>query len=462
MRICGMQNGMVMQRDAKTDTCSIFLTIENAVSPTASLGCLDKLGSNKWRLMGIPTGGPYDITFQDGQTKLCFTDIWVGDVWILGGQSNMQGCGTLRACDRLYDSTPLPQVRAFYLDDHWDAAISQIHQLWTFTEIPLAEKALIASGYSFADREQMTLDNSGVGPGLFIGKYLYEKTGVPQGLIACAFGGTCMNDWMPENTTPTSMYQTMLRRFHACGGNVRGMFWYQGESDLNWVCNMAFTDNMIRFVSALRKDFGLPELPFVQAQLNQCQGCWLIGMDNIASWMRLQELQRKMEKQISNFSTVSTANAYREDVIHINTDSQEALGQTLAMEMLALLGEKSLRTPRLCSVEVRPAEGHLANGRNMIVLTYDHVIGELTSDGNPYGYSITLVDEIPYLFPYKGIDHIRLSGNQVFIVTQYSLEQLQYGYVWYGAGPNAICTIRDAEGRSPLAMGPVSISQGCT
>ena len=458
MRISGIQSGMVMQRDIQTDTCSVFLTIENAVNPSVSLGELKQIEKEKWALIGIPTGGPYELTFFDDKTKVCYTDIWVGDVWILGGQSNMQGVGALRDCDRTYDLSPQPQVRAYYLDDHWGAAISQLHQLWTFTETPLAEKALIQSGYSLADREKMTLESCGVGPGLFIGKYLYEKTGVPQGLIACAFGGTCMNDWMPENTTPTSMYQTMLRRFYACGGNVRGMFWYQGESDLNWMCNIAFTDNMVKFVSALRKDFGIPELPFVQAQLNQCQDFGHVTLDRLASWMKIQEQQRKMEKQISNFSTVSTANAYREDLIHINTDSQEALGQTFAMEMLALLGEKSLCTPKLCSVEVRPAEGHLANGRNMIVLTYDHVIGELTSDGNPYGYSITLVDEIPYLFPYKGIDHICMSGNQVRIVTQYSAEQLQHGYIWYGAGPNVVCNIHDSEGRAPLVMGPVPIA----
>ena len=70
---------------------------------------------------------------------------------------------------------------------------------------------------------------------------------------------------------------------------------------------------------------------------------------------------------------------------------------------------------------------------------------------------ITLFDEIPYLWPYKGIEHIKLEGNKVIIVTPYSLEQLRHGYVWYGAGPNTICTIQDAEGRAPLAMGPVPI-----
>lgn len=220
MRIFGIQNGMVMQRDIKTGTCSVFLTIENAVDPSVSLGELEQIEKGKWVLTGIPTGGPYEITFRDGEIETCYTDIWVGDVWILGGQSNMQGVGALRDCDRIYDMSPQPQIRAYYLDDHWDAAISQIHQQWTFTELALAEKAMIQSGHTLADRDKITLERCGVGPGLFIGKYLYEKTGVPQGLIACAFGGTCMNDWMPENITPTSMYQTMLRRFRACGGRT--------------------------------------------------------------------------------------------------------------------------------------------------------------------------------------------------------------------------------------------------
>ena len=72
MRVFGIQNGMVMQRDTKTNTCSVFLTIENAVDPSVSLGELKQIEKEKWILTGIPTGGPYEIAFSDGENKICY------------------------------------------------------------------------------------------------------------------------------------------------------------------------------------------------------------------------------------------------------------------------------------------------------------------------------------------------------------------------------------------------------
>ena len=44
-------------------------------------------------LKGLPTGGPYDIELLIGKDSLSVRDVLVGDVWLLGGQSNMQGYG---------------------------------------------------------------------------------------------------------------------------------------------------------------------------------------------------------------------------------------------------------------------------------------------------------------------------------------------------------------------------------
>ena len=144
-------------------------------------------------------------------------------------------------------------------------------------------------------------------------------------------------------------------------------------------------------------------------------------------------------------------------MIHLDANSQEQLGKTFAMEMLSLLGNSDQKSPTLRSITLQEMKGHLYRGQAAIVLTYDNVIGSLTSYGHPYGYSVTLFDEIPYLSPYKGIRTIKLSGNQVFIVTEYTYEQLEHASVWYSAGCNTVSTIQDGAGRAPLAMGPVPV-----
>jgi len=56
--------------------------------------------------------------------RLTVKDVLVGDVWVLGGQSNMEGCGRLSEAEM-----PEPFVRAFFMDDHWGLAKEPLHDL---------------------------------------------------------------------------------------------------------------------------------------------------------------------------------------------------------------------------------------------------------------------------------------------------------------------------------------------
>lgn len=118
MNLIDISHGMVMQRDAhdRSDTllCSDTpLTEATYEGPLTGKATLAALPNGHYRLQGIPVGGPYTVTL-DGQS---YADIYVGDVWLLGGQSNMAGVGhtTLRDCADLGD----PTVRAFYMTDRW-------------------------------------------------------------------------------------------------------------------------------------------------------------------------------------------------------------------------------------------------------------------------------------------------------------------------------------------------------
>jgi sialate O-acetylesterase len=78
-----------------------------------------KVRGNEFTLqfVSLPAGGPYSVIFTDGKKRLVVKDVLVGDVWICAGPSNMQGLGYLQ-----YAEKPHPQVRAFYMDDHWAVA----------------------------------------------------------------------------------------------------------------------------------------------------------------------------------------------------------------------------------------------------------------------------------------------------------------------------------------------------
>ena len=62
---------------------------------------------------------------------------------------------------------------------------------------------------------------------------MHRVTGIPQGIIACADGGTSMQQWDPARKSEggKSLYGATLRRVQKNGGKVAGVIWYQGESD---------------------------------------------------------------------------------------------------------------------------------------------------------------------------------------------------------------------------------------
>jgi sialate O-acetylesterase len=66
---------------------------------------------------GIPAGGPYTIEVRAGRSTAAINDVYVGDLWILAGQSNMEGVGDLVDVQK-----PDPMVHAFDMFDQWDIA----------------------------------------------------------------------------------------------------------------------------------------------------------------------------------------------------------------------------------------------------------------------------------------------------------------------------------------------------
>src|SRR3989304_5658203 len=77
-------------------------------------------GGGAGRIEGIPTGGPDGVELRlhdsgGGEVAGAKVDhVLVGDLWILAGQSNMQGVGVLKNVE-----PPSPLVHAFDMADRW-------------------------------------------------------------------------------------------------------------------------------------------------------------------------------------------------------------------------------------------------------------------------------------------------------------------------------------------------------
>ncbi|MCX5658559.1 MAG: hypothetical protein NTW19_02420 [Planctomycetota bacterium] len=396
------------------------------------------------KLVGLPTGGPYHLKLaivnKKGEVldKLEVKDVLVGDVWVAAGQSNMQGVGITTDAPGTH-----PSIRAFYMDDHWAVAKDAIHQLHIAVDP-------VHNGGNRAT--EPGINPRGAGPAISFAREMLKTTGVPQGIIVSAHGGTSMSQWDPalKDQGGKSLYGANLRRCIKNGGRVRGVIWYQGESDANDDAAKVFTDRMKGLVSAFRRDLKDPRLPVVTVQIGRVV---LAGGWAGQAWNSIQDQQRLFPEHVKNVSVVPAIDLELDDLIHIAGCDQEPLGIRLAYAMRVLIeGKKAGKPPiSLRKVTSRPGP-HTVNEE--IVLEFDNVAGALVAKGRPSGF--TIGDPLDGRHVYR----TKLEGNKVILQTSIPGGGLVGKWVSYGQGLDPYCNITDRKGRGLLVMGPIAVGAG--
>ena len=188
--------------------------------------------------------------------------------------------------------------------------------------------------------------NVGFGPEISTGQYL---TGLPGfGLVAevkHAEVGTDLAYWWNPNTANAS-YDRMLARVALAQAAlqtehpdktvyVAGFFWMQGEADaLLGSTALAYEANLTAFITAVRADFGDPDLPFVFGQIT--------GAHHEAGLVRAA--QAYVAAHVANVALVGTDDLPRElaEGLHFTSAGIYTLGERFgeAFARLAILTNK--------------------------------------------------------------------------------------------------------------------------
>ncbi|MCL2210652.1 MAG: hypothetical protein FWB95_01885 [Treponema sp.] len=150
-------------------------------------------------------GGPYemDITSEEGLIKI--TDIYIGDVWLCAGQSNME-----MQMSRLRDD----------FGEEWDFIKKECEtellirqfkppQEWDFSG-PRDE----ITGGSWLKPSDQTLHEFTATP-WFFARFLHEKYKIPIGLVITPWGGTPVESWMSEESLLGYPEKIKLGRLYA-------------------------------------------------------------------------------------------------------------------------------------------------------------------------------------------------------------------------------------------------------
>ena len=150
----------------------------------------------KWRvdLPKMKAGGPYLMKIND----LEIDNILIGDVWLLSGQSNIDV-----HIERVYpqytkeiDSYENTQIRLFRVQNETD-----VHGVRDdIRPTPINWKPL---------NKQNAWPFSAAG--YFLGKQMFEKTKVPQGIIVNSWGGTPIEAWISKDSLEKA-YPMLVRK----------------------------------------------------------------------------------------------------------------------------------------------------------------------------------------------------------------------------------------------------------
>lgn len=137
--------------------------------------------NGNWSLLLPPaaTGGPFTMTINE----ITLQNIMIGDVWICSGQSNVD-LPIYRVEDlykELTDTLKREKVRLLKVANKADVSGTKEELADTRWRVLAPENVSDFSALSY-----------------FLANDLYEKTGIPQGVIATSWGGTPIQSWIGE------------------------------------------------------------------------------------------------------------------------------------------------------------------------------------------------------------------------------------------------------------------------
>ena len=388
---------------------------------------------------------PLTLTVTDGDTTITLTDLLVGEVWLASGQSNMAFM-LRQATDakahiaeaatknlRLYDMRPRVYTDAVAWDSASLAALNRLDyfiptQWQPITEQNAAQFSAIA--YHF-------------------GAMLADSLGVPVGLICNAVGGAPIESYIDRHTLeyhptlvdiltnwryndriqdwargrgsyniqlsknplqrhpyePCFLYETGIAPLE--GFPLRGVIWYQGESNAHNV--ELFATEFPTLVDSWRRAFGDADMPFHFVQLSSIAR---------PSWPHFRDTQRLLANEIPHCDMAVSSD--KGDSLDVHPRQKRPIGDRLARIALHHDYGYTHVTPSGPAIQSAQTKG------KSIVLTFDHAQGMTSSDGTALR-TFEVAGEHGIYYP---ADVITVKGNTITLQSKQVKHPTRARYGW--------------------------------
>lgn len=406
---------MVLQRNAKVNiwgTAPPTTKIAVGIQDQKQEATTNKEGYWHLQVSNLKAGGPFELRLTQGADTLSIKNVYVGEVWIAGGQSNMQfrldqEKNALQHIDEATNS----QIRYLFVPQIYYAGhiVKDTLKWRTATENTAGKMSAIA--YFFA-------------------KELQQKLKVPVGIICNYKGGTPAESWMskesllstPELATIWQKYERVVNQYTpqeyeqqytlflketqrckeqetASNKTVKrpaepmgiynykrpaglhetmicpilpfttqGAIWYQGEA--NAPRPEQYQVLFPALINEWRKEFQNPDMPFYFVQLSNYDHP---AYPTRANWAELREAQLLTWQRVRHTAMAVSIDCGDKNDIH--PTYKEPIGKRLAACALnQTYGFSEL-------VYSGPVYQSMKKEKDKVVLTFTHTGSGLKADG---------------------------------------------------------------------------------
>ncbi len=315
-------------------------------------------------------------------TETVFNDILIGDVWIVAGQSNAE----LRVMfTESYSQETLATISEsdnirLYFQNH-DAIMYGSDTI----DLTVPQEDVIDPEYCWKKTDKETVYNFSA-IGYYFAKEVSRNTDIPLGLINTAVGGQPLRQFISnelyaeiggvyeEGASHSRVFNAFTYPFLRMP--IRGMLFYQGESD-NWTAGNwdpeMYSDHFEAFAKEQRELYGY-DFPILNVQLSSHPDTDWDGI------FEIRNEQVELLSKVDNYYLVTSfdkgwMSGAGVDVAH--PQDKEPIGKRLAAVALAeIYGEGSLKNNG-CPVPVK------ADWKDdKVVVTFDNVGRGLTTINN--------------------------------------------------------------------------------
>ncbi len=381
------------------------------------------------------------------------------DIWVLAGQSNMQGAG------RTPDTSTNPKIMMLNMDNTWMVAQNPVHRIFESSAYAYERCFYELLPDTLRDWEKvqqqfkilcgMSKKNpiGGIGPGSYFAKHIFEQTGRPIALIPCALGGSTIAQWDPEKKQlgDSSLYGATINRIKSVGGKIKGILWWQGESEAMSFKTKDYESKFLKLIDSFRTDIGDNDLPVIYVQIALFN---VNHPDKDIAWEQIRETQRTVLSKRKNAYMVSAFGLPLDDCVHISSEGQKVMGTRMAEIALTYVYQQTghAKQINLESVKLQKDE---RSGSSYLHLHYSGVCGKLKSSGLPSEFQLRLNGKLDQSFVVSKVvlDPDDNAGINVYL----SGVPNEPAQLISGAGTYPYMNITDSLDNAIPAFGPIDI-----